>query len=62
MMKSMEDSRVAAAASMVKLGCVAVALIAIVALAGCSAHSLTAIDSSSSVMSLTSNDRRERFG
>ena len=33
MMKSMEDSRVAAAASMVKLGCVAVALIAIVALA-----------------------------
>ena len=38
MMKSMEDSRVAAAASMVKLGCVAVALIAIVALAGCSAQ------------------------
>lgn len=38
MMKSMEDSRVATAASMVKLGCVAVALIAIVALAGCSAQ------------------------
>lgn len=38
MMKSMEDSRVAGAASTVKLGCVAVVLIAIVALAGCSAQ------------------------
>ena len=38
MMKSMEDSRVAGAASVVKLGCVAVVLIAIVALAGCSAQ------------------------
>ena len=38
MMKSMEDSRVAGAASIVKLGCVVVVLIAIVALAGCSAQ------------------------
>lgn len=41
MMKSMEDSRVAGAASVVKLGCVAVVLIAIVALAGCSAQQST---------------------